>query len=310
MLPVLYYLATDFDRFWFHNLEFHRLTTLKYAELGYPRAMDLPGKIEWFLETQSTASTVALGVLLVASLGLAVLYRGQTQSAGQAKRDPEPAPAVLGILAATVCLTVAAVFAMTPVWPQYLALPVPYLLLLIAALRSSARPIGRLWLTALALVCFLACVRPMAMIQRTCDALDPENWIASQVQRGAANIRRILESKQLSGRVATLQPLWAIEAGLPIYEEFATGPFVFAVGDRLSSQQRERVVAISPNYLEERFEKEPPAAILTGFYGPRDILWEEMALTRYARLRGYTPIRVGCGGKRAILFLRPRFFPE
>ena len=298
MLPVLYYSVTDFELFWFQNFEFHRLTTLKYADLGYPRAMDLPGKIAWFLETQSPASTVVLGVLLVASLGLAV--RGSERP----QRVPGADPAILGILVATVCLTSAAVFAMTPVWPQYLSLPVPYLLLLIGALRARARPGGRLLLTGLALVCFLACMRPPAMYHRIHDALDSKNWIASQVQEGSENIRRILESKKLTGRVATLQPLWAIEAGLPIYEEFATGPFIFAVGDRMNDRQRERVVGTSPKYLEELFGKEPPAAILTGFYG-RDILWEETALTRYARLHGYTPARVVCGERRARLFLRP-----
>ena len=137
-LPVLYYAVTDFELFWFQNLEFHSLTTLKYADLGYPRAMDLLGKIEWFLETQSTASTVALGVLLVASLGLAAL--GRRRSADGARRDPGSDPTVLGILIAMVCLTITTAFAMTPVWPQYLALPVPYLLLLIGALRARARP--------------------------------------------------------------------------------------------------------------------------------------------------------------------------
>jgi hypothetical protein len=193
---------------------------------------------------------------------------------------------------------------MTPVWPQYLSLPLPYLLLLIGALRSRARPGERPLITGLALLCFLICLRPGEMYQRTRDALDSEKWYASQVRAGSAEIRGILESKQLTGRIATLQPLWAIEAGLPIYEEFATGPFIFAVGDRLTDRQRERVVVTSPGYLEERFGEEPPAAILTGFYG-RDILWEETALTRYARLHRYAPVRVVCGDKRARLFLRP-----
>jgi hypothetical protein len=302
-LPVLYYAVNDFELFWFQNFEFHRLTTLKYADLGYPRAMDVPGKIEWFLETQSSASTIGLGVLLVASLSLAVRGRNRTQGSEPARRDPGSDPAILGILVATVCLTCIAVFAMTPVWPQYLALPMPYLLLLVGALRSRAGSDGKLLITGLALVCFLACLRPAEMYQRTRDALDPENWYASQVRAGAAEIRGILESKQLTGRIATLQPLWAVEAGLPIYEEFATGPFIFAVGDRMNDRQRERVVVTSPRYLEDRFGKEPPAAILTGFYG-RDILWEETALTRYARLNGYAPVRVVCGGKRARLFLR------
>jgi hypothetical protein len=142
------------------------------------------------------------------------------------------------------------------------------------------------------------------MVERTREALDSENWFASQVERGAANIRRILEAREISGRVATLQPLWAIEAGLPVYEEFSTGPFMFSIGDRLSDRQRQLAIVTSPRYLEERFGKEPPAAILTGFYG-RDLLWEETALTRYARSHGYLPAGVISSWTRAQLFLRP-----
>ena len=84
---------------------------------------------------------------------------------------------------------------------------------------------------------------------------------------------------------------------------------MFAIGDRLSDRQRELVVVTSPSYLEERFGEEPPAAILTGFYGG-DVLWEETALTRYARIHGYLPAGAISIWTRAQLFLRPRIFPE
>ena len=63
---------------------------------------------------------------------------------------------------------------------------------------------------------------------------------------------------------------------------------------------------VAPGALPELFAQRRPAAILTGFYAAKRLgFWEEDALARYARSRGYVPREVVCNRFRARLFLPP-----
>ena len=51
----------------------------------------------------------------------------------------------------------------------------------------------------------------------------------------------VIGKQNKHGKIATLSPLYAIEANLPIYHELATGPFLYRVGDLLRPEQRKQV---------------------------------------------------------------------
>jgi hypothetical protein len=85
-------------------------------------------------------------------------------------------------------------------------------------------------------------------------------------------------------RVATLSPVYALEGGLEIYRELATGSFVFRIGDLLSDAERARYVATSFTTLAALLDADPPAAILIGDEGD-----SELPLLEYAESRGYRP---------------------
>ena len=105
-------------------------------------------------------------------------------------------------------------------------------------------------------------------------------WSGVSVQRVAASVRQALEAAgaDAAGKVATLSPLYAIEANLPIYPQLATGPFLFRVSDLLTAEQRQRFVAVSPQTLSDLLDADPPAAILVGFEGDLDATLRAYAL--------------------------------
>ena len=84
--------------------------------------------------------------------------------------------------------------------------------------------------------------------------------------------------------VATLSPLYPLQAGLPLYPEFATGPFAWRVAGVISPELRASYVMAGPGDLARLFAARPPAAILTGF---DPVL--EAPLEDYARGHGYRP---------------------
>lgn len=100
------------------------------------------------------------------------------------------------------------------------------------------------------------------------------------------------------GKIATLSPLFVVEANIPIYLELSTGPFLYRIGDLLTQEDRERFIGTSPNHIGELFEKEPPVAILVGFEGKLD-----QNLFEYAILNDYVHIDIAeCKGD---LYIRP-----
>jgi hypothetical protein len=65
-----------------------------------------------------------------------------------------------------------------------------------------------------------------------------------------------------------------------VYDEFATGPFLYRVGDLLSVEERELYVGTSASTVGALLSGRPPAAILVGKYpGGLDEPIEEFAFT-------------------------------
>ena len=66
------------------------------------------------------------------------------------------------------------------------------------------------------------------------------------------------------GKVLTLAPLYAVEAKLPIYASFVTGPFAWRVSTLLSREARAERLIVGPAEIKSLMEEDPPIAILTG----------------------------------------------
>jgi hypothetical protein len=102
----------------------------------------------------------------------------------------------------------------------------------------------------------------------------------------------------VQGPIATLSPIFAIEANLPVYPQFSTGPFLFRVGDLLTAEQRKHFVGTSRATVAELLDSDPPAAILAGFEKELD-----GPLIEYAHVNRYRLADVA--GLNGQLYIRP-----
>ena len=295
LLPLLGYLF-EWDRFLFNNVGYHDLNTRWRQLTGFAGAMSIAAKLDFARQVFMRADNLILLVGVVLGCGL-VLWAGRKQRLVVSSLPPGARLAFLFVVTAA-----ATALAPTPSFFQYFALPVSGLfLLLIYAWAPVAQ--NAAWRPGLAvLVLVLACGAANGPgLQRSLTRLaDPQTWSGVQIHQAALSVRRALEAAgaDTTGKVATLSPLYAVEAGLPIYPQLATGPFLFRVGDLLSAEQRQRFIASSPQTIHDLLDAEPPAAILVGFEGDLDA-----ALREYATQRHYEKQAGMAGGVE--LYIRP-----
>ncbi len=295
LLPLLGYLW-DWDRFLFNNVGYHDLNTQWRQLTGYAGAMSMTAKLDFARQVFSRPDNLILIASVLLGLGLAF---ARVPGLGQTAKRLPPA-SLLALLFFLVAVPSA--LAPTPSFFQYFALPVSGLfLLLIGAWALPGKDAGwwpgHLLLLMLTLASMAVSGAGLHTVTRLADRAA---WSGVSVQRVAASVRQALEAAgaDAAGKVATLSPLYAIEANLPIYPQLATGPFLFRVSDLLTAEQRQRFVAVSPQTLSDLLDADPPAAILVGFEGDLDA-----TLRAYALDHGYRRQDDMAGGVE--LYVRP-----
>jgi hypothetical protein len=106
--------------------------------------------------------------------------------------------------------------------------------------------------------------------------LQSQKWQAEHFHRQAIEIKTCIQNRK--GAIATLSPHYVIEAGLDVYREFATGPFIYRVGNLLSAQALKKYRGVSGGTLDTFFANSSPLAILVGHYPDHEarfINWAE-----------------------------------
>jgi hypothetical protein len=281
LAPAALLLARDPWVFTFDNLRFHLLVTKQDLTAHVTGAMTLAGKLSW-IKHHYFAEVAAAILLGIAGIAL-------TSVRGWRDAIARDSVALAAVVACGLNCTLLATLWMTPIWPQYFAMPVPYLLLL-AACVYSLRPQWRVAWSGAVWVC-VALAAATVVKKDDLDSLRNvhRKWTPLAIEHSAAQIRRQMQSAGLNGKVATLQPLFATEADLPTYREFATGPFLYGVGHMLSANEQKRVIGTSPASLAKLLDSDPPAAILVGLYSGWDT---ERAFEDYALKHGYQPVRL------------------
>jgi hypothetical protein len=202
-------------------------------------------------------------------------------------------------------------FTPTPLQPQYFAAPIPFLFIFLAVLLRRARTgISSIWQDrgAFALVAISLAISAPPIVSNSLAASTIGNWAGISYHRTAHEVRRILETQTSIAphhtNVATLSPLYALEANLPIYEELATGAFLYRVGDLLTAEERLRYVGTSPDTIHALLDRDPPAAILVGYYTNHPLEYLEQPLVEYARTRNYRAIVADVFPENIVLYVR------
>ena len=273
LLPLCFYFFRDPTGFVFFNVGTH-VTNLEWRkQTGQLQTLDLASKLPW-----------VLGLLkdyhfFIPLLWLSFLLLGARRRLAAFTRDFR---IVFFALCTGIAFTVACY--PSPLWPTYFAIPIPYWLLLLAALHAgfhrSMRTINRRLALAAALT-MLVLTLP-EKIQKLSMVLhrSSQTWPGFVLHRDGREIRMLLEKSGLQGKVATLSPLTPLEADLPVYPQL--GFVYYRIGDFCSAEQRARYHFVCSQDIGLLLEADPPAAILTGI--ERDL---DGALIRFAELHHY-----------------------
>lgn len=282
-LPLIWLVLTE-PTFFDHILRYHSGPHVAFWQANAASepglAMGLPGKVQ-----------LAQGVWLAggAILGLFVAAMAWAMRPRQLGRDDDAARSVqaAGVVAAAMGTAAALAFVPTPAFPQYFIQPLAGLPVLTAlAIRALPQAHRSVLLRTLpAAVVLMAAVALPRLATGLADLRHPDGLTPARLNHGAEALARLAAPDgPASGPVATLSPLYPLQAGLPIYPEFATGPFAWRVAGHIAPALRASYVMAEPGDLTRLFEARPPAAILTGF---DPVL--EAPLEDYARAHGFQP---------------------
>jgi len=155
-------------------------------------------------------------------------------------------------------------------WQQYLAVPVPFLVVSLAfplcylqKLSGKAKTVRhfRIAAVSMALCALVAALSYPDVLYRTPFALVPEKWAPIEMHKVSQDIAaRTKEPKQ----ILTFAPLLALEGGGEIYTELSAGAIIYRIADSLSPDERRITHTAGPKSLPEMLKDRPPSAVVLG----------------------------------------------
>ncbi|MBT2134040.1 hypothetical protein KK137_06805 [Croceibacterium sp. LX-88] len=278
-LPALIHLARDPDAFLAHT--FRYFTELQRAYWGSstdPLVTGLAQKTllaeEIWLSNTFLLAIAGVIVLVGTVLWERGLWVGIRQMASWKVLLPA-ACAAFGFIVA---------FVPDPAFPQYFALPLPFLVLTMAALAGSLgegerRAAMPLWL-ALSLVAILGSVTRIG--PGLLQLARPGHWEPLALHR---DMRKLAGTAGLDDRahVVAMTPVMALEAGWRIYPEFAAGQFVYRVAPFIPADDKPYYRTTSATDLPEFLASSRPDAILVNDEEPMEAPLATFALTHNYR---------------------------
>jgi hypothetical protein len=276
LTPIVYYALADFKQFRFDNFTYHFLVAgIKNATPEWQRA-SLAEKFGYAasLFPKYPANSVMMVLLL------AVLATFATQ--GKLRKSQSSAGFVLAVLSAIIMTIL--LFIPTPMWIQYFAMPVPFLVLLagfsLAGIEGRPRSLSRPALALATLVTIVICLPKLAGISRLLT--DFPSLQAVRIHHNAVLMRQSICPARPGDKVATVFPAYVLDSGMDTYREFATGLFLWELS-RMVSLDREELVFNAD--LAKLFANDPPRAILVSN------TWSDPEFGKYAFRNGFHQAR-------------------
>lgn len=274
--PSLFYFLSDPDGFLAHVARYHRDAQTAYwaanSDVDGAKALTLGQKLQLALSlwTAGTAALIPLSLILLAPTV-------------RSKGGPRWLDEAIILVASITLLMTAGCFVPTPAFPQYYAPPLPFaivlILLLLARLDATGTPVSRPVLAGTML--YILLVGGPQLGGDLPGIARPSRWTGNVFHRQAQRLAALTGSDPRP--IATLAPLYPLEAGRPIYPELAGGFVLFRVGDVLERREARHYRALaSPGTVETILAQSPPSAILIGTEGELDL-----PFARFARSNGY-----------------------
>jgi len=252
-LPVIFYLLRDFHAFIYLNWTYY-LHQDYYDLLGVGPRMSIPARLKYLLNYWDNEMLLELLLLFMALALVGALLKRRQPS--PEKYNPVP------MFLITMLLSITTLLAPPRVYPEYLSQPVPFALLLIAACHSRLGFIRKIYLDLLLLAAALVLAfwnfpsrAGMKMLPRNC-----RKWAVNRVHEQAVRMREAIGGSGGEIKLGTLYPLYALEGGMQIYNEFSTGPFLYIFESTV--RNKSYGPATSPAGLNDLFDRYPPSALL------------------------------------------------
>jgi 4-amino-4-deoxy-L-arabinose transferase-like glycosyltransferase len=177
-------------------------------------------------------------------------------------------PLLLAVLLSLTFFVIA--FIPPTMWRQYLAIPVPFIVISFAFLLLYLRQLSQRDKSAfifksacliVSLGVFVSFFFNPIVLYRLPLTLVPENWKPVELHRIASEMAVEIEQPRL---VLTLGPLFAIEGGCEIYPELSCGSIIYRIADLMSPEQREITRTIGPETMQQLLKENPPSAVIVG----------------------------------------------
>lgn len=175
------------------------------------------------------------------------------------------------VLAVLLPVTFFLIALMLPtIWRQYLAIPVPFLVVSLAypllhlrslAGTSTAKAHFKIACGLVAACVLVAAASYPAVLGRVPVALSPEIWTPVELHKVSRDIAERTRKPKL---VLTLAPLYALEGGCAIHTELSASPFSYRIGDLMSAAERATTGTAGPETLGALVKKSPPSSVIVG----------------------------------------------
>ncbi|MFC1794204.1 hypothetical protein ACFL3Q_11520 [Planctomycetota bacterium] len=178
----------------------------------------------------------------------------------------------INLLLAVLLPAIFFIIALIPptMWRQYLAIPVPFMVISLALPLSYLRNLtdkGHLnrhfKVAATAVItCVLVAVRSYPFVlHRLPLALVPETWEPIKLHNISEDITEKAKEPKL---ILTLAPLLALEGGSQIYPELSAGAIIYRTADSLSPGERRLTHTAGQKTLAGVLNEKPPSAVILG----------------------------------------------
>ena len=302
-LPTLYYFLNHTDAFLFDVLGYFLGPQRAYWSAPENAAtvtgLNLTSRVLNGYRLWTAGSTLLIIVMIIYCCAEMVM----SSNYAEIKRRLASWPLLVSLAAAILGITVA--FVIAPSFPQYFMPPIPFAVLLLVCLlagrsdeqRRRSRPLLATMTIATAIL------GGPTLFQDLPNIVKPSAWEGFGVHKIAMQIRGEFGPRREKIRIATLSPIYALESGLDLYPELASGGFYYRIGDLLSPAQRTAFGITSPKTVGELLEREPPDGILVGYEGVLD-----KPLVRFAVAHNYRRVEKLIGHDRygaGVLFIKP-----
>jgi len=171
-----------------------------------------------------------------------------------------------GLAAALVIVFFAIAYIPVTAWQQYVAVPIPFLVVSFAYPLEWLRDLGKkvYFKTAcgfLVVSLAVAMIREPTVLTRVWTLFKPARWAPVRFHRMAEDIVANAPGEKL---ILTLSPLLALEGGGSIYDEFSAGVFAYRVADQLSETERKITHTAGFKTVAAIAAKAKPSAVVLG----------------------------------------------